>query len=527
MNDPSLAGCHEEHSVRDVGGMPPSSSDPWDCLCAIRRLEVGPSRLEPQRVVTPYALVTDTGFASTALTYKYERDVFDPDDPLAQNLASMIGAQIALNYGLFASEICFAGPFDAIDRKFLADMAENTAREIAVKKFLEPNSFLQGPAAHLPLIKRKRYCRAQIEFSDSVLRAHEFDRPRTGYWGADTARYAILSSGGKESLLTQGLLREIGCETYPIFLNESGRHWLTALNGYRHLAQSHPGTARVWTNCDRVFSWFLRHLPFVRHDFANVRSDEYPIRLWTVAVFLFGALPLLRLHSIGNLLIGNEYDTTRRTDHQGIPHYDGLFDQSRYFDRALTRYFRRKGYGVEQFSLVRCLSELLVQKTLAQRYQALFEHQVSCHAAHVEGDRVRPCGRCEKCRRVVGMLVAFGIDPTNCGYSDRQVADCVAALAAGGVNQETHGAQHLAHLLSQRGLLRAGTTGLPRPQPRPEVLKLRFDPDRSPVEDVPAQLRRKVHGILLHHSDGAVKRIGRTWVDFDPLNETSDQLVGG
>jgi hypothetical protein len=520
-NGPSLTRRAEAPSQAQIAGAPLPAKDPWDCLRVVRRLEVGPAQLEPRRVVVPYTVMTDGSANSTALIYKYERDVFDPGDPVAQNLASVMGAQLALNYGLFAEEVRFVGTFDEIDRKFLADMAENTAREITVKKFLEPNAFLQGPAAHLPLIRRERYCRARIEFAEFAHPAREHDGNKSECWGADTVRYAILSSGGKESLLTHGLLREMGCDVYPIFLNESGRHWLTALNGYRHLARSHPGTERVWTNCDRVFSWFLRRFPFVRQDFANVRSDEYPIRLWTVAVFLFGALPLLRFHRIGNLLIGDEYDTTRKTDHRGILHYDGLFDQSRYFDKALTRYFRRKGYCVEQFSLLRCLSELLVQRTLAQRYPDLFEHQVSCHAAHVERDRVRPCGRCEKCRRVVAMLVAFGLRPTDCGYADGQVSDCLAALAAGGVNQETYGAQHLAHLLWQRGLLHAGATGLPRPKPRPEVLKLRFDPDRSLLEEVPTQLRQQLLSILLQQCDGAVKRVGREWVDFDPLEEAS------
>jgi hypothetical protein len=498
-----------------------STEDPWDCLLVMRQLNVGPTRLEPRRVVTPYTLATDGGTVSTSLMYTYERDVFDPDDPASQNLASVIGAQVALNYGLFADEIRFLGPFDAVDRKFLKGMAENTAREIAVKKFLEPNPFLVDPAANLPLVRRERYCRAHIEFVDEPPRAAEMLRGRAERWRADSSRYAILSSGGKESLLTYGLLDEVGCETYPIFLNESGRHWLTARNGYRHLVQCHTGTARVWTNCDRVFSWFLRQLPFVRQDFANVRCDEYPIRLWTVAVFLFGALPLLRLNQTGCLLIGDEYDTTRKANHRGIPHYDGLFDQSVYFDRALTRYFRRKGYRIRQSSLLRSLSELLVQKTLAERYPDLFTHQVSCHAAHVEGERVRPCGRCEKCRRVVGMLLAFGLDPKGCGYSDKQVAYCLAALADGGVNQETPGAQHLAHLLSKRGLL-SGGTGLPCAIPRPEVLKLRFDAERSSLDDVPEELRRPLLEILLQHCDGAIKRIDRKWVDFSPLDEIGD-----
>ncbi|MFP3912873.1 MAG: hypothetical protein ACLFUT_12435, partial [Desulfobacteraceae bacterium] len=44
------------------------------------------------------------------------------------------------------------------------------------------------------------------------------------------ARHAVSSSGGKESLLTYGLLQELGIETHPLFVNESGRHWFTALN---------------------------------------------------------------------------------------------------------------------------------------------------------------------------------------------------------------------------------------------------------------------------------------------------------
>jgi hypothetical protein len=84
-----------------------------------------------------------------------------------------------------------------------------------------------------------------------------------------------------------------------------------------------------------------------------------------VAVFLFGVLPLLRRRGVARVAIGDEYDTTRRERFEGIPHYDGLYDQSRFFDEALTRFFERKGWGVQQFSLLRPLSELLVERTLA------------------------------------------------------------------------------------------------------------------------------------------------------------------
>ncbi len=488
----------------------PRDPDPFAPLAVIGRLEVGPARLERKRVVTPYRVTTERGSAETDLVYTYEEDVFDPGDPGDLNLAHVIGSQVALNYGLFCDEIAFRGPLDAVDRAFLAASARNTAREIYVKKFLEPNPFLRGGASSLPTVRRRDYLRARLTFPD----AGETRKARVP-WATSRGRHAVLSSGGKDSLLTYGLLRELGRETHPVFLNESGRHWFTALNAYRHFASNVPGTARVWTNSDRVFSWMLRHLSFVRPDFADVRSDEYPIRLWTVAVFLFGALPLMRKRGIGRLLIGDEHDTSRRASFRGIPHYDGLYDQSRYFDETMSRYFGRKGWNVAQFSILRPLSELLVQKTLAERYPELLRLQVSCHATHRGDGVVRPCGRCEKCRRIVAMLVALGKEPSECGYGPEAVAGCLASLAKEGINQEKAGVAQLAHMLREGGHLKGPTLGGVRPRPHPEVLAVRVDAERSPLSALPRDLVQPLAPLFLDHARGAVRRVGRLWVETD------------
>ncbi|RMG54386.1 MAG: creatininase family protein [Acidobacteria bacterium] len=476
-------------------------------------MEVGPIRLERRRLIAPYTVKRQGEAETFDLIYRFEEDVFDPDEPASRNLASMMAAQVAVNYGLFCREIVFRGVYDDADRRFLQETARHTAREIFVKKFLEPNPFLCGPAAQLSPLKLTHYLRARLVFPDEPLPRSECS---LNHWKGDRSRHAILSSGGKESLLSFGLLREMGYETHPIFINESGRHWYTALNAYRFFAATYSETARVWTNSDRLFAWMLRQFPFIRQDFARVRSDEYPIRLWTVAVFLFGALPLLRKREIGRLVIGDEFDTTIRRSYRGIIHYDGLYDQSRYFDEALTRYYRRKGWPISQFSLLRPLSELLVEKILVERYPELQRHQLSCHAAHIEGARVRPCGRCEKCRRIVGMLVALGADPTRCGYAPQHVTPCLEALAAKGVHQETPGAEHLAFLLHQKGLWPDSSFTL-KPRPHPEVMKIRLDPEKSPMESVPVDLRERLYRIFLEHADGAAKRIGRIWVDVDVL----------
>jgi hypothetical protein len=264
----------------------------------------------------------------------------------------------------------------------------------------------------------------------------------------------------------------------------------------------------------------LRRIPFIRPDFMAMRADEYPIRLWTVAVFLFGALPLARKRGIGRIVIGDEHDTSVRIRYQGIPHYDGLYDQSRFFDQAMTRYYQAKGWGIVQFSPLRQLSELLVEKVLLERYPDLQRLQTSCHATHVEGERVYPCGRCEKCRRVVGMLKALGGDPTRCGYTSSQIDRCLSKIVSDGVHQEGAGEAHLLSLLWERGLVPPSAEDWRKIRPHPEVMKLRFVDSRSPIDDVPPDLRPDLYRILMDHCHRAVQRRNRSWLPYDPFENS-------
>jgi len=500
-------------------------TDPFAVLQVIDRLEVGPVRVEEARLVAPYRVVQGRAAASFDLIYRFEEAVFDPQEEASCNLAAMLAAQIALNYGLFCREIAFHGTFDALDRRFLRGMAENTAREIYVNKFLAPNPFLEGPAARLPSMPRSKYLLARLVFPGRRGAARDAAwQP----WTTDPQRYAVLSSGGKDSLLTYGLMREVTAAAtgtpaeqtavHPVFVNESGRHWFTALNAYRHFNAQVPQTARVWVNSDRLFAWMLRRLPFIRKDFAAVRADEYPIRLWTVAVFLFGALPLLRKRGIGRLLVGDEYDTTRRRVHEGIRHYDGLYDQSLYFDQALSAYFLQKGWMISQFSILRPLSELLIEKILALRYPALQALQTSCHAASKGPEGVVPCGRCEKCRRIVGMLTAIGVDARRCGYTTAQIDACLKQVVARGVHQEGPEAAQLVYLLHQGGHIPLPPEAAPQTaKPAPEVMHLRFDRERAPFQAIPVELREPLWRIWLTYAEGALIRQGRQWVPIDLL----------
>lgn len=479
------------------------------------RLEVGPPHLEPKKLTMPYRLVYGGGQHVTHLVYSYDEPVFTPGDPAAENLAAMIGAQVALNYGLFCRAIVFHGHFEPRDQQLLRDMAANTATEIYVKKLLEHNPFLLPQYAHLELQPCDSYLQAELLFPGLP------ESPPLSPWPTDERRHCVLSSGGKDSLVGFGLLRETGCEVHPIYINESGRHWFTALNAYNYFKKNIPFTGRVWCNCDRVFNWMLRHMPFIRKDFQRIRADEYPIRLWTVAVFLFGALPLMRKKGVGRLVIGDEYDTTRMETFRGIAHYDGLYDQSRFFDIQMSRYFSDKGWNIRQFSILRPLSDFLILKVLVKRYPELQAFQVSCHAGHKEGDRVHPCGRCEKCRRIVGMLSALGADHQHCGYHPGMVRSGLESLKTNKVTQESACAHQVLSMLAEAKLLELPESLAREVKPHPEVLHLRFHPDFAQIADIPVDLQAPLFRIYLQYALGALRWNGDSWQSFDLLTESN------
>jgi len=129
------------------------------------------------------------------------------------------------------------------------------------------------------------------------------------------------------------------------------------------------------------------------------------------------------------------------------------------------------------------------------------------------------------------MLVALGGDPIRCGYTEEQIAPCLAAAAEQGLHQEKEGERQLMWMLAEQGKLPSSAiANLPGRQewsdhagrgPNPEVTALRFDDKRSPVQSVPNALRRPLYGLMLQHADGAVRKSGRNWIAFDLINDSS------
>ncbi len=201
----------------------------------------------------------------------------------------------------------------------------------------------------------------------------------------------------------------------------------------------------------------LRHLPFVRPDFAKRalrRVPDPPVDRGGVPVRRPAPAAQARHRPPGHRRRVRHHRHALRF--KGITHYDGLYDQSRYFDQALTRYFQRKGWRVHQFSMLRPLSELLIEKILAERYPDLQRHQVSCHATHKDEQ-----SRARAALRPLREVPAHRRHAHGPGRRSRRAAatprprstTCPEeVLLSRDVHQESAGAEQLALLLHERGL---------------------------------------------------------------------------
>jgi len=65
------------------------------------QLEVGPVQLQPHKLTAPYRVHEKGNVHELELVYRFEENVFTPGEPESENLAAMLAAQVALNYGLF------------------------------------------------------------------------------------------------------------------------------------------------------------------------------------------------------------------------------------------------------------------------------------------------------------------------------------------------------------------------------------------------------------------------------------------
>ena len=433
------------------------------------------------------------------LELSYEQPLGEAHLPLLRIAATMP----LMNYGLFADEIVLEYEVTESDLSLMRDLLDVFSRDVFINKLVRRRAdYILHE--YLPqdedITEDNAGARARIvpasRVADSVLSE-----------GLDPDSCGVLSSGGKESLLTYAVLRELGVKVHPLYVNESGGHWRTALTAYRHHATNEPLTGRVWTNVDRFYVFMLDILRIIRRDHRRVRADTYPIRLCIFPFYVFALLPVFLERRIGNLLIGTEFDDPRLEPvHRGIRHYFGIYDQSQDYDLRMEQWYSKRLPGMRQWSALRPVFGLIVERILNSRYPELAASQRSCHSCHFEGDRIVPCGECTKCLGVMLFLRAHKVDPGHLGYRSEDIEAFPARLAKAPLRIDQDEREHAAHL--------AGLEGM-NAREHPHVEGIHIHPATGDIALVPERFRDGILRVLEEYTNGYWALQEDTWMSVE------------
>jgi len=466
------------------------------------RIVVGEVKVGARGFSAVYVLEFDGAKKSYPLMQRYEENIEVKGLEEIARLASIVPA---VNYALFADEIRFEFPLHELDLEFFETVADATARDIFVNRIVSRTGLIREEYVPDP---------EEVRPEDARPRAH-VSAPET-FTGTsiehegDPSSCIVMSSGGQDSLLSYGLLEELGLRVYPCFLNEAGRHWFVALNAYRWFARNVPRAKRVWSNVDRLFTFIERNMKIVVPNFQRRSKEMYPVRLFWFEHYAFSFLPIALKYGIGSVVFGNEFDdfTGYQLEFKGIRHYCATYDQSQEFEKYMTRWFAERGFQLKQWSPIRSITKLVVTRVLSRRYPHLFKLAMSCHSPVYRGGRLVPCGRCSKCTGVILFLLANGIDPAVLGYDMRSYADLPRRILEHKYRIGETELEHSAHLANSVWGLK-----LPRAKPHPRIEMMLFDELSSHPDAIPyCEVREKVFDILEKYTIGYARFDGREWI---------------
>jgi len=359
----------------------PSPDHPPE-IRSLKEIHVGVPQVVSERIARiPVHLEAQDGLrAGFELQWRYPESTLRVGDgkPGFENLFTLAAVLPILNYLPFCRSLRVEGPLDAGDAEWVGRVAEATAREIQRQKLTPENPYLRTEVlGHL----------SKGALASPAIRSNTPRVPPSRI-EVDGGRAAVLLDGSAEGLLSWAILKEIGAEPLGIVFDNPATRLGAATNLYGPFQARHPGqVAVIWTNLSHLYDFFLRHLDFLRVNYQSVHADTTPLRLFEAEVGVLAALPLLWARGRGHMVTPRRTESLERRSAAVGGQVPPAFDQTRAFDDFSTRFFGRKGWGVQQWTLLRPASELVVQRALGKRYPDLFSLQVGCLRPRVETRR--------------------------------------------------------------------------------------------------------------------------------------------
>jgi hypothetical protein len=187
----------------------------------------------------------------------------------------------------------------------------------------------------------------------------------------------------------------------------------------------------------------------------------------------------------------------------GIKHHFGIYDQTQDFDTRMEQWYRRRIPGMRQWSAVRSLSGLIVERILTKRYPELAKVQRSCHSVHFSEGKIIPCGHCSKCQGVLLFLLANQVNPAIMQYDKEAVLALPGHVSEGKLRLDE---DELDHAMFLSKLL-----GLPGKK-KSHVETIHLNKTTSDIGLIPEKFRIRLLGIMSEYTEGFTRLQGDSWI---------------
>ena len=223
-------------------------------------------------------------------------------------------------------------------------------------------------------------------------------------------------------------------------------------------------------------------------------------------------LPIFSKKKIGNLLIGSEFDDIRvKPFYLGILHYFGVYDQHQDYDSLMNGWYSKRLKGLYQWSAVRNISGLIVERILTKRYPKLASLQRSCHSCHFENKEIIPCGVCSKCTGVLLFLLANKIDPKIMKFKDEDIKLFAKRVDPRNLRLDKDEKNHSFYLIG----IGDKSSGM---KPIDHVEKIHINQDSCDLELMPDHLKKDVLKIIKQYTNGYCELKNENWISLEKLS---------
>lgn len=218
----------------------------------------------------------------------------------------------------------------------------------------------------------------------------------------------ILFSFGKESLLTYGLLREIGVETILFFIKEP-------LNTFENRHKKKLA--------EKFYKIFKQKIEFYPLSVGKLRQKSGMFWGWDIILsqYAFILIPYYFYFQTRYLFLGNEQSCNLYTTDKEGYFINPVFEQSikamQLIGDIPKLFFIQTHIG----SLVEPINEIFALFILHHRYPEIGSFQMSCFSEQPQAKKKRWCGVCEKCARIYIFLKALNINPEKVGFYDNDM----------------------------------------------------------------------------------------------------------